>query len=480
MDLVWMILKWVLLIVVVIGGALFFYAKYFGNGVKKFYYKNGSLKSEESLNNFLPHGLCKQYYENGNKCFEKRYEYGLLCGEQISYYENGVVENKSHRSIVKILKDGKEWRKSILDGEELIYNEDGKIIYKKFGIFQDEQEIVRTYRADEKVITSRLLDKIEETQIFFVLINETILDYKNKIFVEKTYHPNNIVKEVERYKIVDIELDERKLDGLQEVYNNWGELLFEKTYQLGRLVETREYENGKIQEERIEGCIDGIEQCIQKYYHANGALRLLIPRFDGENHGILKEYSDDGRLYQETIYEKGKAIIRRTYFENGVLFLETPSFYDEFGLCEEGCGNGVEKIYYKNGQLQSIVDHKDRREEGEQKIYGSNGNLYRVVHYKKGIREGVFERYNSFGGLRVSFLFENGKKNGVTTSYRQYDWDVLKSDDGYKVSEVPYKDGKIDGLVKTYYSDGSIKAEILFENGEKKSIKKYKKEEKQA
>lgn len=480
MDLVWIILKWVVLIVVLVVGISFFCLKYFGNGVKKYYYKNGSLKAEDSRKDFLLHGLCKEYYQSGNKCYEKNYEYGLLCGDQISYYENGVVENKSHRSIVKILKNEKEWRKSILDGEELIYNEDGKIVYKKFGIFQDSKEIVRTYRADEKVITSKLLDKIEKTQTFFVLINETILDYKNKVFIEKTYHPNNVLKEVERYKIVDIELDERKLDGLQEVYNNWGELLFEKIYQLGRLVETREYENGKIQEARIESCIDGIEQYIQKYYHANGALHLLIPRLDGENHGISKEYSDDGKLYQETIYEKGKAIRQRTYFENGVLFHETPSFYDEYCLCEEGSGNGVEKIYYKNGQLQSIVDHKDRRMEGEQKRYGLNGNLSRVIHYKKGNIEGIFERYNSFGGLRVSFLFENNKKNGIATSYRQYDWDVLKSDNGYKVSEVPYKNGKIDGLVKTYYSDGSIKAEILFENGEKKSIKKYKKEEKQA
>lgn len=478
MDLVWMILKWVVLIVVVVAGILFFCSRYFGNGVKKFYYKNGSLKAEVSRKDFLLHGLCKKYYQNGNKSCEENYEYGLLCGEQSEYYESGVIKNKSHRIIVKILDNEKEWRKSVLDGEEIAYNEDGKVAYRKFGIFQDSQEIVRTYRADETVITSDLLNKIEKTQMFFILIDETILDYKNKIFIKKTYHPNNIVKEVERYKIIDIELDERKLDGLQEVYNEWGELLFEEIYRLGKLVETRRYENGKIQEERIESCIDGMEQYIQKYYHTNGALHLLIPRFNGENHGVLKEYSEDGKLSREIIYEKGKAIIRRTYFENGVLFLETPSFYDEFGLCKEGCGNGVEKVYYKNGQLQSIVDHKDGRKEGEQKIYGSNGNLYKIIHYKKGIREGVFERYNSFGGLRVSFLFENDKKNGITTSYRQYDWDMFETEDGYKVSEVPYKDGKIDGLVKTYYSDGSIKAEILFENGEKKSTKKYKEGEK--
>lgn len=205
---------------------------------------------------------------------------------------------------------------------------------------------------------------------------------------------------------------------------------------------------------------------------------MLIPRFNGENHGVLKEYSEDGKLSREIIYEKGKAIFQREYFENGNLFQETPSFYDRFGLCEEGSGNGVEKVYYENGQLRSIVYYKDRRKEGEQKIYGSNGNLYKIIHYKKGIREGVFERYNSFGGLRVSFLFENSKKNGVATSYRRYDWDMFETENGYKVSEVPYKNGKIDGLVKTYYSDGSIKAEILFENGEKKSTKKYKEGEK--
>lgn len=158
---------------------------------------------------FLLHGLCKGYYQNGNKWYEKNYEYGLLCGDQISYYENGVVENKSHRSVVKILKNEKELRKSVLDGEEIAYNEDGKVAYRKFGIFQDSQEIVRTYCADE-IVTSTSLDETEKTKIFFTLINETTLDYKNKVFIKKTYHPNNIVKEVERYKIVGIELDEKR------------------------------------------------------------------------------------------------------------------------------------------------------------------------------------------------------------------------------------------------------------------------------
>lgn len=56
----------------------------------------------------------------------------------------------------------------------------------------------------------------------------------------------------------------RELDGLQEVYNEWGELLFEKIYRLGKLVERREYENGKIQEERIEIDNDEVEQYIKK------------------------------------------------------------------------------------------------------------------------------------------------------------------------------------------------------------------------
>lgn len=478
MDIVFVVLKWLIVVVVLIIGVSFLCLKYFGNGIKKYYYKNGSLESEDSRKDFLLHGLCKKYYENGNKWYEKNYEYGQLCGEQISYYENGMIEKKSHRAIVKILKNKKEWRKSVLDGEELIYNEDGKIVCKKIGSFQDSQEIVRTYRADEIVITLNSLEKNEKTQVFFILLNETILDYKDEVFIRKTYHPNNMVNEVERYKIVDIELDRSELDGLQEVYNHWGELLSEKFYRLGKLIKTRIYENGKIQEEKIVMDNNGMEQYIQKYYHINGTLHLLIPRLDGETHGVLKEYSNDGKLHQETIYEKGEAITQRTYFENGNLWRETPDFFDKYGLLRKGSGNGAERMYYENGQIQSIVDRYNRKKHGAEILYRPNGNVWRIVRWLNGNMESI-EKYNILGGLSVSFSFKNNKKNGLAISYRRYDWDYIMGD-GYKVSEVPYTNGKIDGIVKTYYSDGSVRSEILFENGRKMTncIRKYEKGEK--
>lgn len=474
MDIVFIILKWALLIVVLIGGALFFYIRYLANRTEKTYYKSGVLQSEYPQKNLKVHGLCKRYYENGNLEFEGYFECDLPCGEQKTYYENGTLKEKNKLKIVVIQDNERKFRRSILDGEGINYDENGKVISKTFGTFENNLEIRKAYQIDKKLENSMVVGE------FAILLKETIYNYNTMTIVEKTYHSNNMIKQVERRKNIDILWDKSKLDGLQEFYNEWGELVKEEVYRFDCLVEERDYENGKIQSEVIEVQNNNSTEYIRKYYYADGTLESIVPYVNHEIHGVVEIYDNDGRLSRKTIYREGRAISQRTYFENGNLFFETPSFYDEYGLCEKGSGNGEEKVYYENGQLRSVVEHKDRKMEGEQKIYGLNGNLYRVIHYKKGIREGVFERYNSFGGLRVSFLFENGEKNGVATSYRRYDWDELEADNGYKASEVPYKNGKIDGIVKTYYSDESIKSEILFENGEKKSVRKYKKGEKKA
>lgn len=72
-----------------------------------------------------------------------------------------------------------------------------------------------------------------------------------------------------------------------------------------------------------------------------------------------------------------------------------------------------------------------------------------VVKLKNGVMNGDYRRYRN-GDLRESGRYDKGLRNGVFTEYYS---------DGKSVKRIaPMKKGKIDGLVKTYYNDGSLES----------------------
>ncbi|WP_181882330.1 toxin-antitoxin system YwqK family antitoxin [Helicobacter didelphidarum] len=67
-----------------------------------------------------------------------------------------------------------------------------------------------------------------------------------------------------------------------------------------------------------------------------------------------------------------------------------------------------------------------------ERVYYSNGNLLREIPYKDGKIEGIKKEYHENGNL---------------------------------LREIPYKDDKRDGVEKRYGEDGSLRFSITFENG---------------
>ena len=59
--------------------------------VKKEWYENGQLSSEEPYVNNEKHGLCKDWYENGELMFEHPYVNGKIHGLLKRWYKNGEL-----------------------------------------------------------------------------------------------------------------------------------------------------------------------------------------------------------------------------------------------------------------------------------------------------------------------------------------------------------------------------------------------------
>ena len=102
-------------------------------------------------------------------------------------------------------------------------------------------------------------------------------------------------------------------------------------------------------------------------------------------------------------------------------------------VCAVGCSREVEKEYYPNGKLKSVLNYKKGQLEGIALYYYENGTLKERVNYRKGKRERTGTTYYETGKLKEEITYVNGMRENVK----------LYSEDGNLISESIYKDDKL-------------------------------------
>jgi len=78
-------------------------------------------------------------------------------------------------------------------------------------------------------------------------------------------------------------------------------------------------------------------------------------------------------------------------------------------LLAMSCSRQVEKEYYPNGKLKSVLNYKKGQLEGIALYYYENGNLQERVNYRKGKRERTGTTYYESGKLKEEITYENGE-----------------------------------------------------------------------
>ena len=89
-------------------------------------------------------------------------------------------------------------------------------------------------------------------------------------------------------------------------------------------------------------------------------------------------------------------------------------------------------------------------------VKGKLKDLFVETPYKDGKMNGIGKEYYSDGTIRTETPYKNNKPNGVVKTY-----DVL----GNLESEVPFTDNEIDGVAKYYRTNGKLRFEISYKNG---------------
>ncbi len=381
----------------------------FANGVRTgpvlYHYANGRKKLEGNLVNEKLNGKYIEYYDNGKKLEEADYKDGVITGTFKSWYGNGNL--KSEGAYKNGLKEG-EWK---------YYHEEGYL--NNSG----------NYKAGKE-------DGIWKS-----------LDQEGKVFSELKYSGGKIEGDANFY-------DDGKL---------WSVLTFGK----GNIKKYKYYDkNNKVISEGVE---------------KNGVLDL-------------KSFYADGSRFRERIYKDGIAMGKCTtwnmygntesleYYADDEQDGKQQYYFDDGTLKSEinykaGVLEGLAVYYYKNGVISSQGWYKDDNKRGEWREYNPDGVISSTDYYQNGELQGASVNYDVSGKMETVFTYNNGD----LVMYTDYDTlgniliaEKIKNGSGSfnslhlnkkAKSNLNYKNGRLEGEIKRYYSNGKVRNVILYTNG---------------
>lgn len=113
--------------------------------------------------------------------------------------------------------------------------------------------------------------------------------------------------------------------------------------------------------------------------------------------------------------------------------------------------------YHTNGKTKSITDYSSDGSIAMTKLYDTDGLLEASGKYINRIKDSTWTFYFK-GGEKISSIetWKNGKKNGIMKTFFI---------DGKIATECRYVDDNPEGPCKEYYTSGTVKKEYAFKNG---------------
>jgi antitoxin component YwqK of YwqJK toxin-antitoxin module len=126
----------------------------------------------------------------------------------------------------------------------------------------------------------------------------------------------------------------------------------------------------------------------------------------------------------------------------------------------------VVEEYYPDGNIKSEITVQNNMRNGISKYYNENGRLMSTAEYVNDKRNGWVVNFNTENGkISTKAFFKNDVQNGELIQYYK---------EGSLFRTSTYEDGRVNGIIKTYWPDRKLKAENLFKMGiPSKGLKEY-------
>lgn len=117
------------------------------------------------------------------------------------------------------------------------------------------------------------------------------------------------------------------------------------------------------------------------------------------------------------------------------------------------------QFYTKTGLLESEGEMKVKNRIGKWLYYDIDGKtIVLEENYKQGKLSGIAKVYYKDGSLTEQSYYENGKLHGESTRY---------TEKGKLIARIPYKHGEIDGKVFYYHNTGVIRETGFYDHGKR-------------
>ncbi|MBC7948949.1 MAG: tetratricopeptide repeat protein [Chitinophagaceae bacterium] len=218
------------------------------------------------------------------------------------------------------------------------------------------------------------------------------------------------------------------------------------------------YKGGKINGER-------------RTYFANGNLQSIENYLEDSLEGPFKTFHQNGAVESKRTYKDGKQVgVYSAYHDNGQLSMEGSYANDEL--------DGMWKQYHENGKLRITQTYAGGKIEGAYSEYYDNGQLFFSCTYKNGKVSGDVEYFDRDGKRFFIYSFDNdnikqaryfdktGKEIGSSERKAKSLNLTTYYSDGFKRSQVAYNsEGEQDGMEKYFYRSGATSSEIPYKDG---------------
>ena len=278
------------------------------------------------------------------------------------------------------------------------------------------------------------------------------------IILEKIYHPNGKLSQ-------EIPYQNGYVGGTVKLYDMDGDLMEERSYKSV----SKTTEKGTV--------VDVIR---------HGTAKVYLP-----NKNVMSETYENGMLTQIGYHDKNEKELKIIKLKVGALAVDTwraisadynkacdlkkdekfsglVLLEDTQGMlqmtCQKGQLNGwVRELIHVQPWLVSHTPYKEGKKQGVRIEYGvQDMQIAGLIPYKKDVVDGTVYSFVPTNRLNKEVPFKNGKTHGLVKTYAISN----NQDSGHVViMEEPMKDGKPHGIVKIYNKMGEVIAERIFKDG---------------
>ena len=443
------------------------------DGLHKTYYSDGTLKSEESRKDYLKDGTWKTFHSNGvlneyinykkdelHGSFKTYNKNGTLIGEET--YENGILNGPYQKFFYPSGSTPKIQEK----GEFKNGVKYGNWEYYDSISFTIWYSETRFERAKKHLIIEEgpyLDDKKNGVWTYHTYSNFSFYNYDHGI---KWITYNNDIKNGPFGNSTKSRQNGTYLDGvLHGSYSGEGESgTYEKGVKVGFWTERFNKNEGNYNS-------DGQRDGVWKTYCDANRLRLDEERFfkDGYLHGPYnyKKYEDCSEGDDEKL---SQLVSEFTHLNNTIDGID--DFRTSKMLESRDGPFKVHSLAYRPYYNSDELDYTDYREgtykDGkleQQRTFNKNGKLRKEETFTNGNLDGPYKSYYENGKLYTEAIYQNGEKVEWKTYYKN---GTLESEEFYYAEKYGYS--KKHGIWKTYYDDGTLKSEKSYDKGRKDGL----------